>query len=182
MKQYRYIDQNGNFDYEAYKKTQIRGNKLKIDLQWVTEESIAYLSKYLKTNLSVLSSGLCHGTRRGLEQGVFSHLLGCQVIGTEISDTASSFPNTIQWDFHEVKEEWLNHFDFIYSNSWDHSYDPMKLFCAWMSCIRVGGLCLLEHTVYHTYVDALDPLGMEEQEMVEFLKELGRPNGASKRY
>ncbi|MEJ0015745.1 MAG: hypothetical protein WDN25_04115 [Acetobacteraceae bacterium] len=50
------------------------------------------------------------------------------MLGTEISDTATQSSTTIQWDFHEVKPEWLNSVDFIYSVSWDHRYDPVKLF------------------------------------------------------
>ena len=36
------------------------------------------------------------------------------MIDTEISETAEQFPNTIQWDFHKVKPEWLSSVDFIY--------------------------------------------------------------------
>ncbi|MBK6621188.1 MAG: hypothetical protein IPG32_10020 [Saprospirales bacterium] len=50
--------------------------------------------------------------------------MNCEVIGTEISDSASKFSHTIEWDFHEVKPEWIGRADFIYSNSFDHSYDP----------------------------------------------------------
>jgi hypothetical protein len=68
------------------------------------------------------------------------------VIGTEISDTATQFPHTIQWDFHETKPEWIDAVDFIYSNSFDHSYDPQRCLNAWMSCLKKGGLCILEHS------------------------------------
>ena len=78
------------------------------------------------------------------------------MIGTEISDTATQFPKTIQWDFHETKPEWLEATDFIYSNSFDHSYDPEKRLDAWMSCVRTGGLCILEHS------DQDGPLGARE--------------------
>ncbi len=90
--------------------------------------------------------GLCHGTRRGLEQKWFEERLGCEVLGTEISDTAVDFPRTIRWDFHETRPEWLGAADFVYSNSFDHSYDPEKALNAWMSCLRPGGVCLIEHT------------------------------------
>jgi hypothetical protein len=48
-------------------------------------------------------------------------------MGTEISDTAGQFPYTIQWDFHKTKAEWIDATDFIYSNCFDHSYDPQKV-------------------------------------------------------
>jgi hypothetical protein len=103
--------------------------------------------------------GICHGTRRGKEQEWFRKHLGCEVIGTEISDTAEQFPHTIQWDFHETKPEWVDAVDFIYSNSFDHSYDPEKCLNAWMSCVRRGGICILEHTSGHERVTPLDPFG-----------------------
>ena len=85
------------------------------------------------------------------------------MIGTEISPTATQFPNTIQWDFHDVKPEWISAADFIYSNSFDHSYDPEKCLSNWMSCIRSGGICVIEHTDLHGVQAAneLDPLGIE---------------------
>ena len=67
-------------------------------------------------------------------------------MGTEISDNANEYDNTIEWDFHNVKKEWIASVDFIYSNALDHSYDPNKCLNAWMSCIREDGLCIIEHT------------------------------------
>jgi len=112
--------------------------------------------------LGYVEKGICHGTRRGQEQKWFSEKLNADVFGTEISDTACSFPKTLQWDFHEVKEEWLGQFDFIYSNSFDHSYDPQKCLNSWMSCLKSGGLCIIEHSSLHTPkgVTELDPFGV----------------------
>lgn len=116
-----------------------RGTK-KIDRVWVQEENIDFLSRYIAERIGTPQFGICHGTRRGLEQSWFGARLKCKVIGTEISDTAAQFPNTIQWDFHEVKQEWVGAVDFIYSNSFDHSYDPEKCINAWMSCVKPGAL------------------------------------------
>lgn len=156
-----YLDAEGQFDYEAYRAEQVAGNKRKIDQSWVREQDIAFLAAHVRKRVPQPSLGICHGTRRGLEQAWFAAQLGCTVIGTEISDTALKFPNTLQWDFHEVKPEWESAVDFIYSNSFDHSYDPEKCMNAWMSCLRVGGLCLLEHSENHEpeAVTKLDPFG-----------------------
>ena len=72
-----------------------------------------------------------------------------EVIGTEISEVADRFEHVIRWDFHEVKDEWVDAVDFIYSNSWDHSYDPKRLLTAWMSCLRKGGRLFLHWTADH---------------------------------
>lgn len=162
---YSYLKADGSFDYERYRQIQIEGNKRKIERVWAFEENIAFLSDYIKDAIGVPRFGICHGTRRGKEQEWFRKYLGSEVIGTEISETAGQFPHTIQWDFHEVKPEWLDSVDFIYSNSFDHSYDPAKCLNAWMSCVRRGGLCILEHPSYrHGPSDLqaeLDPFGAD---------------------
>jgi hypothetical protein len=160
---HNYLDKNGNFDYDAYREVQTRGNRRKLDLVWAKEENIQFLSKYIKTLIDAPAFGICHGTRRGKEQEWFAKYIGCKVIGTEISDTANQFPNTIQWDFHKVKPEWLQAVDFIYSNSFDHSFNPEECLTAWMSCLKKGGVCILEHTSGHGISGAsdLDPFGVD---------------------
>lgn len=164
---YNYRTEDGKFDYEKYRQIQTEGNKKKIDRVWVQEENIDFLSRYIAERIGTPQFGICHGTRRGLEQSWFGARLKCKVIGTEISDTAAQFPNTIQWDFHEVKQEWVGAVDFIYSNSFDHSYDPEKCINAWMSCIRPGGLCILEHSSGHapSRASSLDPFGADLRQM-----------------
>lgn len=160
---HRYLKSDGSFDYEKYRKIQQDGNKRKINVVWVVEENVAFLARYIRSLIPSPRFGICHGTRRGKEQEWFRKYLGCDVIGTEISDTAESFPHTLQWDFHDVKPEWIGSVDFIYSNSFDHSYDPEKCLNAWMSCVRKGGLCILEHSSLHgpRGANELDPFGAD---------------------
>ena len=156
-----YVRADGSFDYERYRAIQEAGNKRKLDRSWAAEENIAYVAAYLTERLPDIRFGLCHGTRRGLEQQWFREHLGCEVVGTEISETATQFPHTIQWDFHEVKPEWLGAVDFIYSNAFDHSYDPALCINRWMSCLKPGGICVIEHSSEHEaeYTSELDPFG-----------------------
>lgn len=160
---YRYLKDDGSFDYEKYRQTQEQGNICKIEKAWVLEENVAFLSNYIKNIMGTPKFGICHGTRKGKEQGWFKKYLGCKIIGTEISGTAEQFPYTIQWDFHKAKPEWINAADFIYSNSFDHSYNPEQCLDAWMSCIKTGGLCILEHSYFHGEGEAseLDPFGAD---------------------
>jgi hypothetical protein len=148
-------------DYEQYKKIQIEGNIKKINNCFVDENNIKFLSHYLKKNINNPKFGICHGTRQGKEQEWFRKYLGIEVIGTEISPTATKFPNTIQWDFHDVKKEWINNVDFIYSNSFDHSYKPKECLDAWMSCINKRGILILEWTNAHIEMNKLDPFGAD---------------------
>ena len=162
---FRYQGADGSFDYERYRQIQTEGNKKKLEKVWAVEENIAFLADFVRSRVPEPRFGLCHGTRRGKEQEWFRKYLGCEVLGTEISDTATQFPHTIQWDFHEVKPEWVGAVDFIYSNSLDHSYDPKKALDAWMGCVRDGGVCLLEHTSRHEHATELDPFGAGIDEM-----------------
>ncbi len=160
--QYSYTKDDGSFDYGRYKKIQVAGNERKIEHVWVLEDNVEFLANYIKSRIPSPSFGICHGTRRGLEQRWFSkHLGGCRVIGTEISHTASDFENTIEWDFHEEKQEWIGAADFIYSNSLDHAYDPKKALSVWMKSLRPGGICIIEHTWGHgaDQTSELDPFG-----------------------
>ncbi|MDC2974967.1 hypothetical protein OAX47_02090 [Prochlorococcus sp. AH-736-K09] len=69
--------------------------------------------------------GLCHGSRNGFEQNYLNKLdKRMDVIGTDISDNASNFKKSVQWDFHKTKKEWINTFDFVYTNSLDQSWKP----------------------------------------------------------
>lgn len=156
---YKYLKEDGSFDYERYRQVQTEGNKVKLEYVWVRRENIAFLSDYIKKTIGQPGLGICHGTRRGKEQQWFRNYLDCEVIGTEISETAEQFPHTIRWDFHEAKPEWLGAVDFIYSNSLDHSYDPEKCINVWMSCIKKGGLCIIEHSSDDEGSSEIDPFG-----------------------
>jgi len=165
MTLFKYATNEGSFDYEQYKRIQIEANKRKIESSWVKKKNVKFLSKYLKENVKNLQFGICHGTRQGFEQEWFSKYLECKVLGTEISDNANEYKNTIEWDFHNVKKEWIASVDFIYSNALDHSYDPNKCLNAWMSCIREDGLCIIEHTSSHETSNSTDPFGAKISKM-----------------
>jgi len=156
---FSFIDEKGKFDYEKYKHVQIEANKKKINNVWVQKENIEMLSKYILENIEKPTFGICHGTRRGMEQKWFKEYINCNVIGTEISDTATQFEDTIQWDFHDIKDEWIKNVDFIYSNSFDHTYNPEKCLTTWISCLKKNGICILEHTDDHQTAKETDPFG-----------------------
>ena len=140
-------------NYNDYKNIQIQGYNSKVETHsWVDINSVGGLVNYIFNYNPNVSFGLCHGTRNGIEQRAFIDYFKVvnkevKVIGTEIAEDASKrFPNTIEWDFHNIKEEWIGNVDFIYSNSFDHSYDPHKALDAWMSCLNDKGVCIIEWT------------------------------------
>ena len=162
-------------NHEEYVSKQVGWNKKKINLVWVGADTITAVARHIQENLPNASFGLCHGTRRGVEQAELGKILGIDVLGTEISDTAENFPNTIQWDFHNVKDEWVGDVDFIYSNSLDHSYNPELAMGRWMSCLKTGGLCFIDWSDEHgdSHVNDLDCFGATIEEMRDFLSKFG---------
>lgn len=133
-------------NYEEYKAAQIKKNVNKIDKVWAEQAEIDALSTYIKNSVPEVKFGICHGVRNGWEVNRFARNLKAKVIGTEISHTASQFDNVIEWDFHNIKEEWLNAADFVYSNSLDHSYDPEMCIQKWLSCLNGRGICIVQWT------------------------------------
>lgn len=152
-------------DYEEYKKTQIYFNKQKIDKVWADKDTLKIISSFLKDNIKEEKvKGLCHGSRNGFEQKYFNEeMVNSEVIGTDISDTAINYENSIIHDFHDEKSEWINKFDFIYSNSLDQSYDPHKALTVWLKQIKRDGYIIIEHSDQHGVLASgkMDPFGVE---------------------
>ncbi len=134
-----------NDSYEEYVKNQTECNKQKQTTVWVLENNIKKLKEYFnKLELNPLNI-LCHGVRNGTELQYFSNTFeGVGVLGTEISDTATNWPNVVEWDFHDVKDEWVGQFDIIYTNSWDHAYDLELATDTWMKQLNPNGRLILE--------------------------------------
>jgi hypothetical protein len=135
MKQYIYKN------YKEYVSCQRAGFEKKKDRVWCIEENIKAIADYLKPNNP--SKGICHGTRGGYEQIWFmKYLADCEVIGTEIGDFTA--PNTIQCDFNQEYPDLVGKFDFLYSNSFDHAFEPQKTAKIWFNQLNPGGFLILE--------------------------------------
>lgn len=139
-----YKKANGEYDLDSYRREQEKGNRAKIGLIWTSEPNLRFICQWLSDRGLTPKFILCHGTRNGFEQKIFSEAFRCEVIGTEISPTASQFPMTVQADFHETNPAWDGRADIVYSNSLDHAYDPAKALRAWAQSVRDGGVIILE--------------------------------------
>ena len=150
------------FDYKAvygdswkqkYYEIQKDANHEKIDRQFETEENILILCDFLNKEIPEKKLGICHGTRTGKEQLWFNENLSTNsyVFGTDIADDADKYENTIIFDMHKDNKEWLNKFDFVYSNSWDHSYNLKEMLSVWKKHLKKDGYLILNHTPGHTH-------------------------------
>lgn len=149
-------------NYEEYRKIQIFHNKRKIDLVWADEDTLTTIYHELKGGRSNPINGICHGTRNGFEQKIFNALPDCSAIGTEISDNAETFTDTIEWDFHNQNPDWIGQFDFVYSNSHDQAWKPRQALVSWLNQLKTDGELVLEHTHGHGPVatSKMDPFGV----------------------
>ena len=95
-----------NNSYEDYVDEQTKLNKAKLHVVWVLKSNIVDIKSYCDKHKINVQNVICHGTRNGRELYYFNDVFpNVGVLGTEISDTATQFPNTIQWDFHDLKDE-----------------------------------------------------------------------------
>ena len=164
MKQYNYDS------YSDYVKTQIDAYYEKIHKVWVRKDTVKYIAEMLQHKIPEIKKGLCHGSRNGHEVKWFRKALNCQdIYGTEIAESGNKY--IIQWDFHDVKPEWLNSMDFVYSNSLDHAFDPKKCLNAWCSCLSDGGFLVIEHSLQHDKSTKVDPFAISYSELIKIVPE-----------
>lgn len=174
--QLTYQHDYGPGGYTKYREIQIHHNKRKLNNVWADDKTLGFICEYLKSHIAVVRAGLCHGARNGYEQKRFGEILGCPVIGTDIAETATEFPNSVQWDYHEINPEWIGQFSFVYSNSLDQAFDPRRALSTWVDQLADGGLVFVEHTMAHSPSGAgeMDPFGAHPMVMPALIFEWGR--------
>jgi SAM-dependent methyltransferase len=149
------LRQAEGIDYATYRRIQNEGFQRKIDVVFVKQANVEHICRFALSRGPV-ASVLCHGTRNGAEQ---------------------RFPDTIEWDFHDMRPEWESAWDLIYSNSWDHALDPERAFRTWARCLSPAGLLVLEHTEFHTvrHSSDLDPFGASFKGLAAYLDKVLAP-------
>ena len=153
--------------YNQYVQEQIKANKRKLFRVWADSEVLYKIKKYKEDAQYIL----CHGVRNGEELNIFSAIYNPEVIlGTEISPTADRFENTVQHDFHNERVDWVNKFDIVYTNSFDHAYNPNKCINVWKKQLREEGILVIEKTVgRHNKSKPSDPLEISDEEFKELI-------------
>ena len=167
MKIYKYDS------YGEYVAEQTAGNKKKINHVFVKKQTM----QKIKEMKAFAGSVLCHGTRNGAEQKFFKEVYGPQlkVVGSEISDTATQFPDTVEWDFMKPNPDWVGEFDIVYSNSFDHCFEPVETLRVWADQLSPGGSLFIEHSFdpKNNKSRAMDPLELSEEEFLQCVEDAG---------
>ena len=167
MEQYEYKN------YNEYREAQIRANNAKLSAVWAAEETFEKIKKHHGDAESIL----CHGARNGKEITFFKEQYpNAKVIGTDISSTANMFENMVEWDFHNVNEEWLNSFDIIYTNSFDHCFDPEKALTTWLGQLKENGKIYIELQLNNKKSKDTDPLLISKEELISLAEKIGNVN------
>lgn len=138
-------------DYDWYIKVQRRLTARKTNngrdyFSWCTEDMIKEVNELVHQYIPTIDSILCHGCRCGTEVEIFRKLNPqARVYGTDLYGDAYKFDRTYfrEMDFDTVPVEWLDYFDMIYSNSLDHSRNPINTLLAWKSELRNDGICFV---------------------------------------
>ncbi len=157
-------------NYQEYVTAQRNGYKKKRDKVWASEENIKFLSIYIMTQI-IPERGLCHGVRGGAEVKWFADYMKCPVYGTEIGQSDNDYIS--KWDFNYPLPAGLGKFEFIYSNSFDHAYDPAATLKVWADQLKPGGLLILEWSRKHEHTgavgkknNAMDPVSITLDELI----------------
>ncbi len=164
--------------YKEYRAAQTRRNKALCQDNteiWADGTSLTAIATDLRAH-GLGRNGICHGARNGFEVAWFREHLGGEVIGTDISDTATQFLHMNVWDFHDDNPEWIGQFDFIYTNALDHAFEPERAMKVWAKQIKPKGRIYIEHTMCHAppFANEADPFGAHPMIMPYLLFEWGR--------
>lgn len=166
--------------YDEYKSAQVEANKLKFSKVFAEDDELSRIATHFAEGVPGGRKGVCHGVRNGYEvRFLRERLPGLDLIGTDISATAADIPNCMVWDMHDARAEWVGALDFVYSNSWDHTYDPDKLFSTWADSLSDKGLLYLAYTNLHsdggvTDQSKYDAFGCSLDELMGILRQYFR--------
>ena len=153
--------------YKEYRDLQIYHNKRKINKVFADRHT----SRVGNTLLNLFNDedqikGICHGSRNGFEQNFLNDFSNkIKVIGTDISDIAKDYENSIQWDFHDQNKDWISANSFVYSNSLDQSWQPKVALKTWLDQLKPNGVLILEYTAAQgpEGADKVDPLEFDQR-------------------
>jgi len=138
-------------NYAEYVESQNTAFHLKHSRNWVTDIELGIIADYIIQKYGTPKFVICHGARNGYEVLSLGGFFGrdTTIIGTDIGEWAEKIEYMIRHDFHDMREEWRDKVDLIYSNSLDHAWDPELAIKTWLSCLTKDGLLLVHWANSH---------------------------------
>lgn len=154
-------------NYRRYQELQQEKASREIGMRFISQRAAEVVALYVARSGSgsafVPLSGLCHGAKTGAEvrlirEALKRHGVLSTILGTDITPeaAAASGGDVILLDFHRRDERLgLKNWDFVYSNTLDHSYNPLKALRAWREQLRDSeSLLILQHSDNHLSIMA----------------------------
>lgn len=142
-----YPHENYNFYVAVQRKLTAwkTGNGTRVK-SWVWDKEVEKINALIHSHKENIKTVVCHGCRSGVEVDLLQKLNpNAVVLGTDIYGLAYQYDRTYfrEMDFDTVPEEWKDYFDVVYSNSIDHSRDPIHTLQSWRSELKEGGICVV---------------------------------------
>lgn len=140
---------------------------------WATDEHLTYVyDRFCYYNKSTNPLILCHGVRNGYEVSFFRKCVGFNnVFSTDLFDVFMyDKTNFFVQDFDTDTENWIEKFDLVYSNSFDHSRDPFHTFKIWSKQVKNKGLLI--STIICGFVTPSDCSAFDTNHYIEEIKSL----------
>jgi len=176
--------------YEDYVRVQQSRAKLHLEGNNLWSHTAAVIAVYLERHFALKPRseslrGLCHGAKTGKEIRMLreaianrSAFTSTALLGTDITEEAVALSggDVVRMDFHDVRADWYGHWDFIYSNAFDHSPRPWEAVRVWHGQLhKPDGVLILGHTLCHhrNTIDAVDVYGSTAGEACLLLKKNG---------
>lgn len=92
---------------------------------------------------------MCHGARCGGEAHEMQRVLpNATVTATDLLPKAD---HVTRWDFRKKRRRWIGAFDIIYSNSFDHTDEPLQTAKVWLRQLSPTGRLFVEWTRWHAH-------------------------------
>ena len=163
-----------------HEERQIAGNLKKLTVcntSPITTLFVSHIFIKHKKAKNISKPICCHGSRQGCEPMMFSLFTRHYSIGTDISPSAMFSGLVFEHDFHKRLPYELG---MIYSNSYDQSNNPAKLFTEWIKNLEENGFLAVEYEKRSQGIEwatKLDPFGTSLEGLVTLMTNCARDCG-----
>ncbi len=152
---------------------------------WVSEGMLQNINEILHSYIRNTETIVCHGCRNGFEVNVLQDLNpNAKVFGTDLYGPAYKYDRTYfrEMDFDIVPKEWKGYFDVVYSNSIDHSRNPVSTLLAWKSELKEKGICFVTFQFSRRPVNKVDCFSLSTRRYKSEIEDIAKRSGMEALY
>jgi hypothetical protein len=131
-------------------------------------------------------AGITHGSRNAAETILFREMLGLNVLGTDISSSADFIPCLIRHDMNLPLPDYIpgSSLGFVFSNSWDHTNDPIQMLTNWIMSLSPDSGCLIleKQSSSGSKSTISDPFSASDHELINLVEKVSADSDLSCEY